>query len=70
MDAWATQGTPPPDSRVPTRADGTLVDYATWLKQFPSIPGVMALAEPNPLPQPKRVRVLTQEGVDLRHSHL
>jgi len=28
MDRWATDGTPPPDSRVPKRADGTLVDYA------------------------------------------
>ncbi|MBN8908329.1 MAG: hypothetical protein J0H99_17245, partial [Rhodospirillales bacterium] len=25
MDAWATDGTPPPDSRIPTRASGTLV---------------------------------------------
>ena len=27
MDRWATDGTPPPASRIPTRADGTLVDY-------------------------------------------
>ena len=50
MDGWATDGTPPPDSRVPTRADGTLVDYGTWRRQFPAIPGVMPLAEPNALP--------------------
>lgn len=50
MDAWATDGTPPPDSAMPLRADGTLVDYATWAEQFPRIPGVMALAEPNALP--------------------
>ena len=25
MDRWATDGTPPPPSRIPTRADGTLV---------------------------------------------
>ena len=37
----------PPDSRIPTRADNTLVDYATWRRQqFPAIPGVMALRRP------------------------
>ena len=49
MDRWATDGTPPPDSRIPTRADGTLVDYETWRAQFPTIPGVAPLAEPNVL---------------------
>ena len=41
MDRWATDGTPPPASRIPTRADGTLVGYAEWARQFPAIPGVM-----------------------------
>ncbi|WP_428486389.1 alpha/beta hydrolase domain-containing protein [Rhodopila sp.] len=50
MDRWATDGTPPPPSRVPCRADGTLVDHATWRGQFPAIPGVMPLAEANALP--------------------
>ena len=50
MDRWATDGTKPPDSNVPTRADGTLVEYSRWRRQFPSIPGVMTLAEPNALP--------------------
>ena len=50
MDAWASTGKRPPDSRIPTRADNTLVDYATWREQFPAIPGVMPLACPNPLP--------------------
>jgi hypothetical protein len=50
MDRWATDGTKPPDSRVPTRADGTLVEYARWRRQFPAIPGVMPLTEPNALP--------------------
>ena len=50
MDRWATDGTKPPDSRVPTRADGTLVEYARWRRQFPTIPGVMVLAGPNALP--------------------
>ena len=46
MDAWATNGKRPPASRIPTRADNTLVDYATWREQFPAIPGVMPLACP------------------------
>jgi len=50
MDAWATDGTAPPDSVIPQRADGTLVDYATWAEQFPLIPGVVRLSEPNALP--------------------
>jgi hypothetical protein len=50
MDAWASDGKRPPDSRIPTRADNTLVDYATWKEQFPAIPGVMPLASPNALP--------------------
>jgi hypothetical protein len=41
MDRWATDGTPPPASRIPTRADGTLVSYAEWARQFPTIPGTM-----------------------------
>jgi hypothetical protein len=49
MDAWATKGTPPPPSRVPTRNDGTLVDVETWRKGFPAIPGVMTPKEPNKL---------------------
>ena len=50
MDRWASDGTPPPDSRVPERADGTLVNCSRWRRQFPVIPGVMPLAEPNALP--------------------
>jgi len=50
MDRWASDGTLPPDSRIPSRADGTLVDFSQWRGQFPTIPGVMSLAEPNALP--------------------
>jgi hypothetical protein len=50
MDGWATDGRIPPPSCIPTRADGTLVDYATWRTQFPTIPGVAPLSEPNALP--------------------
>jgi hypothetical protein len=41
MDRWATDGTPPPPSRIPLRANGTLVDATTWARQFPAIPGTM-----------------------------
>lgn len=50
MDAWATHGTPPPDSRIPTRADATLVSMAEWRAQFPAIPGAVPPHEPNTLP--------------------
>lgn len=41
MDAWATDGTAPPDSRIPTRKEGTLVSHEDWKKKFPAIPGNM-----------------------------
>ena len=50
LDRWATDGTPPPASRIPTRADGTLVDIAEWRSRFPAIPGVATPRAPNPLP--------------------
>ena len=50
MDRWATEGVAPPASRIPTRADGTLVDFDTWRGQFPAIPGVATLRTPNVLP--------------------
>ena len=50
LDRWATDGTPPPPSRVPTRADGTLVDIAEWRSRFPAIPGIATPRTPNPLP--------------------
>ncbi len=49
MDGWASKGTPPPDSRIPRRADGTLVDVETWRAGFPTIPGVATPLEPNTL---------------------
>ena len=51
MDAWATHGTAPPDSRVPLRADGTLISMEDWRRQFPAIPGTVAPHEPNTLPR-------------------
>ena len=50
MDRWATDGTPPPPSRIPTRADGTLVSIEEWRRQFPAIPGVATPRSPNVLP--------------------
>ncbi|MGE0723556.1 MAG: alpha/beta hydrolase domain-containing protein [Alphaproteobacteria bacterium] len=40
LDRWASDGTPPPASRVPLRADGTLVSAEEWRRRFPAIPGV------------------------------
>ncbi len=50
LDRWASDGTPPPDSQVPRKADGTLVDMETWRRQFPAIPGIALPRGPNDLP--------------------
>jgi hypothetical protein len=50
MDRWATDGVAPPPSRIPTRADGTLVSIDEWRRQFPAIPGVATPRAPNALP--------------------
>ena len=39
LDRWATDGIPPPPSRVPTRAANTLITSAEWRATFPAIPG-------------------------------
>ena len=51
LDAWATHGTEPPASRIPRRADGTLVGFDEWKSQFPAIPGVMVPGGANALPR-------------------
>jgi hypothetical protein len=51
LDAWASLGTVPPNSRIPRRSDGTLVTMAEWLRQFPRIPGVATPLNPNDLPR-------------------
>jgi hypothetical protein len=51
LDAWATSGTKPPASRIPRRADGTLVSYEEWRRRFPAIPGVALPREPSQLPR-------------------
>ena len=50
MDRWATMGTAPPESRIPRRADGTLVPIEEWRTQFPEIPGVATPRAPSALP--------------------
>ncbi len=50
LDAWATQGAEPPPSRIPRRADGTLVKFEAWKAHFPRIPGVMIPSGANALP--------------------
>ena len=50
MDRWATKGVAPPESRIPRRADGTLVTFEEWRRQFPRIPGVATPSGPNLLP--------------------
>ncbi len=50
MDRWATDGTPPPDSRVPTRKDGTLVPFEQYAETYPKIPDQGLPHGPNGLP--------------------
>jgi hypothetical protein len=49
MDRWATDGTPPPPSRIPRRSDGTLLTFEEWKQRFPKIPGIALPQEPNRL---------------------
>jgi hypothetical protein len=50
MDRWVTDGTPPPDSIVPRRANGTLVSPEQAIAALPKIPGVNVPAAPSRLP--------------------
>jgi len=50
MDRWATTGAAPPESRIPRRADGTLVMVEEWRREFPQIPGVAPPRAPSALP--------------------
>jgi hypothetical protein len=40
MEGWITRAVPPPASRYPSRADGTLVEPTAEAVGFPNIPGV------------------------------
>jgi hypothetical protein len=49
LDAWATAGTPPPESCVPRRAEGTLVTAEAVHHAFPSLEEIDCPGEPNRL---------------------
>ena len=49
LDAWATDGTPPPESCVPRRADGTLVTAGVVQQTFPPLEEIACPTEPNRL---------------------
>jgi hypothetical protein len=50
LDAWASDGTAPPRSRIPLRSDATLVPYAQWRGMMPPIPGAAFPGAANALP--------------------
>ena len=47
LDTWATDGTPPPDSRIPSTSDGTAVSAEVVKGRFPEIPDVQCPGEPS-----------------------
>jgi Alpha/beta hydrolase domain len=49
LDVWVTHGTPPPASRVPGRANGTMASVAEVQSRFPQIPGIIFPREPDRL---------------------
>ena len=49
LDAWATKGTPPPDSHIPTRASETAVPAGVVESVFPRIPDVSPPSDPSRL---------------------
>jgi hypothetical protein len=49
MDRWASDNVTPPPSRIPLRAEGTLVTVAEWRDRFPRIPGVATPSGPSGL---------------------
>lgn len=51
MDRWATDGTPPPPSRVPRRAENTLASPGEVLSNYPDIPGFNLPPSPSQLPK-------------------
>ncbi|HXO91022.1 MAG TPA: alpha/beta hydrolase domain-containing protein [Stellaceae bacterium] len=69
MDRWATSGIAPPESRVPRRADGTLVAVEEWRRQFPAIPGLATPRAPSALPLldfgPQAERGILKEPPDI-----
>lgn len=50
MDRWATDGTRPPASKLPSRSEGSLAPAMQVLARFPKIPGVNLPLAPSHLP--------------------
>lgn len=50
LDDWVAFGVIPPETRVPTRQDGTLVEFKEWAARYPVIPGLELPREPNTWP--------------------
>lgn len=50
LDTWVSEGTPPPDSRIPRIADGTLRDGNNT--GFPKLPGVRPMEDINDVDPP------------------
>ncbi|MBM4255331.1 MAG: hypothetical protein FJ147_05475 [Deltaproteobacteria bacterium] len=48
LDEWATKGTLPPESRIPTRQSDTLVADNVSMQSFPTIPGVQHIGRASP----------------------
>ena len=63
LDAWATDGTPPPSSRHPRVDDGTLVTLEAWRAGFPAIPGIATPRAANALP-------LLDFGTEFEHGRI
>jgi hypothetical protein len=51
LDAWATDGTPPPPSLLPAVANGTLVTAEEVLTRYPKVEGVNLPKGPSRLPR-------------------
>jgi len=51
LDAWATDGTPPPPSLLPAVANGTLVTAEEVLTKYPKVEGVSLPKGPSRLPR-------------------
>jgi len=60
MHSWLSEGSAPPPSRIPLRADNTLVDIADW--RFPAPAGLALPKRPNALQ-------LVDYGTEFDHGH-
>ena len=48
LDEWVSKGTLPPESRIPTRKEGSLVSMEESVAHFPKLPGVEHIGRANP----------------------